>query len=115
MSFVPNPQYLPHVEQAAGKALVKAGQEMRDLAKQNTSHGSVARTLWSSPQPTHSTAGPSVTIRYRKGLGPIFEGGTKQRFTKKGAARGLIQPGEFALRRARDSVLRRGLDLRLYL
>lgn len=96
------------------KALQRAGEEMRDLAKQNTSHASVAKTVISTPA-TVDARGPFVTIRYSKGLGPIFEGGTKQRFTRKGANRGLIQPGEFALRRARDSVLRRGLDLHLYL
>lgn len=104
----------PGVARAVSRALEDVGEAIRDQAKSNTSHGSIARSITSSKAQIDAS-GPFVTVRYARGLGPIFEKGTKQRFTRSGAARGLIQPGEFALSRARDTVLSRGLDLSRYL
>lgn len=62
-----------------------------------------------------------VYVHYAKGLGPIFEAGTKQRFTQgKGAKRkypaginrGQITTANHAMKNARDKALRRGLTLR---
>lgn len=120
MTFVPNPQFMPHVERAVMFALNDAGKDIEAKAKNNTRHASIARTIWASP-PSRDGQGPVVTVRYKKGLGPIFEGGTVQRRLKgkgkyrAGTNRGAIQPPERALGRAADSVISRGLDLHRYL
>jgi hypothetical protein len=57
----------------------------------------------------------SGVVKYGRGLGPIFERGTRQRFTRKGAGRGAITTANHAMQTAREQAIRRGLDLSRYL
>lgn len=107
--FVPNPQFWPQLLAGVMRAVSDAGQEIASQGAANARH---ARKF--EVKPGLDTSGPVAVIK-RTGLGPIFEKGTKQRFTRSGAGRGSIQPGDFALTRARDSVLSQGLDLGRYL
>lgn len=113
MSFVENPMFWPEMVRGVGNALEDKTATIRDRAKTNTTHPSVARRITARPVKVDSE-GPYGTVTTGGGLGNIFEGGTKQRQTKSGANRGSIT-AERAIERAVESEVLWDLDLHRYL
>lgn len=121
--FVPNPAFLPHVENATLRELDDIREEMYQEAKSGQSPASIADkvTIRSTPAKRTGSREVGVFVGYGKGLGPIFEGGTGARFTKgkgrkrkypAGVHRGRITTANRAMQRAQDNAVRRGLSLR---
>lgn len=107
--FEGNPAFWPQVLDAVADAVTDAGEQMAEETQRNAVHGREVKV-----ETKLDAEGPAVVVR-REGLGKIFEKGTKDRFTRSGAGRGRIEPGDLALTRARDTVLSRGINLARYL
>ena len=104
--------FWPELVRGVGNALEDKTADIRDAAKHNTAHPSVARRITARPLKVDAE-GPYGTVTTGGGLGNIFEGGTKQRRTKSGANRGSIT-AERAIARAVESEVIWELDLRRY-
>lgn len=111
--FVPNASFDSEFDRALGRAIDDKTADIRDAAKRNTNHPSVARRITARPVKRDSR-GPYGEVTTGGGLGNIFEGGTSQRETKSGANRGSIA-AERAIAKAVDSEVPKGLDLSRYL
>lgn len=125
-NFVSNPAFMPELERAVTRAMDDLREEMYQDVKRNISPAAVESkvTVRTTPAKKVSANQIGVFVGYGKGLGPIFEGGTQQRTTKgkgrkrkygAGINRGAITTANHAMSNARESALRRGLDLRRYL
>lgn len=109
--FIPNPNYLPHVEDAVIEALDEVGEEIRDQAAKSIGpYSSTTAANIEKESATKDSNGPFVRLRMR-GLGSIFEFSKQQnRRTKKGANRGVMRKRPF-FNPAKDEVLSKGLPL----
>lgn len=116
-SFVPNPSFKPHLQTALYRAMSDTLQQTASDAKKGLSPAAIIRKSPVVTEGPRKEANGDVSgvVKYGRGLGPIFEGGTKQRHTRKGANRGAITTENRAMERAKESAIRRGLDLRRYL
>lgn len=112
--FVPNPGFMPELERAVMRELDDLREEMYQDVKRNLSPGAITPKVGVKTAPAKRTGRleVGVFIGYGRGLGPIFESGTKQRSTRFGANRGRISTANYAMRTARDNAVRRGLTLR---
>jgi hypothetical protein len=115
--FVRNPAFGPQLERAISSAMADLARETSAEAQRNLAPSTIRSKVSIETEPPRREAGGEISavVKYGRGLGPIFEGGTKQRFTRKGAARGAIATANRAMQRARDAAVRRGLDLTRYL
>lgn len=123
-NFEPNPGFLPDVERAVLREMntdvrEQVYQDVRSRLAPSSIAGKV--TVKTAPARRINRREVGVFIGYGRGLGPIFEGGTKQRFTKgkgkkqkypAGVNRGQITTANYAMTKARDAAVRRGLSFR---
>lgn len=114
-----DPNFFPKLDQALLQGMDDAGREARDQARRNSTHASIQGTIYYDA-PRRIGKQIRVNLRYRKGLGPIFEKGTVGRYTKgrgryrAGAYRGIID-AELPITRAVVDRAREGLDLTRYI
>lgn len=115
--FERNPMFKPQLEAALQRAMADTIRQTASDVKKGISPQSVVRKAPVATEGPRREANGDVSgvVKYGRGLGPIFEGGTKARFTRSGAHRGQINNGNRAMERAKESAIRRGLDLRRYL
>lgn len=104
------------MERAAVRALDDAGNEIVSKARRNIQpYSSSAARAVTKDNATNGLSGPVVTVRIGRGLGTIFEFSKQRtRFTRSGAARGVMLRREF-FNRAVDEVVRRGISLSRYI
>lgn len=112
MDFIANPMFWPEMERLIGNALEDKVADIRDVAKGNTRHSSVARRITARPV-KRDAQGSFAAITTGGGLGNIFEKGTQSRSTSSGANRGSITAERF-IERAVESEVSKGLDLSRY-
>jgi hypothetical protein len=112
--FVPNPSFMPDLERAVMRELDDVREEMYQDVKRRLSPGAITDkvTVRTTPAKRTGRLEVGIFVGYGRGLGPIFEGGTVQRSTRRGFNRGQITTANFAMRTARDNAVRRGLSLR---
>lgn len=121
--FVPNPNFMPELERAVMRELDDVREEVYQDVRRGLSPASITdqASIKTTPAKRTGRLEVGVWVSYGRGLGPIFEGGTKQRFTKgrgrkgkygSGVNRGQITTANHAMRTARDNAIRRGLSLR---
>jgi hypothetical protein len=115
--FVHNPAFRPHLEMAVMRGMQDVIEATEADARRNLSPSSIVRkTSIETEGPRRLSNGEvSGVVKYGRGLGPIFEGGTRQRRTRRGFNRGHISTANHAMRNAREEAIRRGLDLSRYL
>ena len=121
--FIPNPNFLSEVERAVLMEMDDLREEMYQGVKRRISPASITdkTTLRTTPPKRTGHLEVGVFVGYGRGLGPIFESGTKPRYTKgtgrkqkypAGLHRGQITTANHAMRNARDAALRRGITFR---
>lgn len=120
--FVPNPDFMPQLERAVMRELDDILEEAFQDVRRNLTPAAIVSKVGLRTTPAKRTGRleVGVFIGYSRGLGPIFETGTKPRYTKgrgrkgkypAGVHRGQITTANHAMRNARDNVMRRGLSL----
>jgi hypothetical protein len=116
-NFVPNLAFMPQLEQAVLKAMQETVLRTANDVKRNLTPSQIRSKTSVVTVPAHRIGAGEISgvVKYGRGLGPIFEGGTAQRFTRSGAGRGAITTSNFAMTNARETAIRRGLDLSRYL
>jgi hypothetical protein len=121
--FVANPRLWPEIERAVLRELDDVRENAYREVKSHLTPSSIKTkaTVRTTPAKRVARREMGVFIGYGKGLGPIFESGTKQRFTKgrgrkgkygAGINRGRISTANHAMKTAQTNALRRGLTLR---
>jgi hypothetical protein len=115
--FVRNPAFRAQLDAALFKGMADVVRATATEAKKGLSPQTIIRKapIVTEGPKREANGDISGVVKYGKGLGPIFERGTKQRFTRAGAGRGAITTQNNAMQRARESAIRRGLDLGRYL
>lgn len=124
--FVRDPGFKPEVERAVLRAMDDLREDIYQDVRRNISPSAVAAkaTVKSTPAKRVGMNEIEIFVGYGRGLGPIFEAGTQPRQTKgrgrkrkygPGINRGQITQANHAMRDAKETALRRGLDLRRYL
>jgi hypothetical protein len=115
--FVHNPAFRPHLERAVMQAMADTIRQTQDDVERALTPVAIrdkAPVVTEGPQ-REANGDVSGVVKYGRGLGPIFERGTKQRRTRRGANRGRISTANNAMEKARNEAIRRGLDLSRYL
>jgi hypothetical protein len=115
--FRKNPTFDSDLDSAIRRGMSELVRETAGVARRNLSPASIrAKAPVVSEEPRKNSDGSiSGVVKYGRGLGPIYEQGTRLRFTRKGAARGFITTANRAMERARDFAIEKGLNLSRFL
>lgn len=117
MIFKENPAHLPYVERAVENGMRVLQAEIKQYVVGAIYPIAVRAHAPIKVSPVDRTLNEvRGRLSYGRGFGPIFESGTKQRFTKTtGANRGRISSANHAMQKGRVEAARRGLNLTPYL
>jgi hypothetical protein len=115
--FVHNPAFRPQLEAAVMRAMADTVRQTQQDAERALTPVAIRDKAPVVTEAPRKQANGDITgvVKYGRGLGPIFERGTKQRRNRRGANRGRITTANHAMEKARDEAVRRGLDLSRYL